>query len=1034
MEQQAAHRLEIIHPAPEESLADFLDRAARGYDWPAASRPDDLVILGNMVSLLDAPSAARLASHLLRALHFAADPSMALRNFARYLEALGPRREAVLRELPHLTEHLHFLYSLFSFSAFLSEAVIASPSTLESLLRSPGLHRERRPDEIAELIAEELAGLESEVDRRAALTRVKKRELLRIGIRELRELGTVTQLCHELSNLAQAILAVAVADCRRAMEIRHGRPIAETTGEPAQFAVYAMGKFGAGELNFSSDIDLIMFYDEEGQTEGVESGLGTARARRVSNHEFFCTLTRRIAAYLNDRNPEGFLFRVDLRLRPEGDDGPLARSRSAAVAYLLGHAMLWEKIAYLKARFVAGDEALARLLDPIIEQFVYTDNRPGELLPEIARLKRRIDFERLDEETRQLDIKRGIGGIREIEFIVSALQLLHNTAHPALRTRPTLEALDLLGRFGLLSPDDVAVLARAYNLFRRIEHTLQMMNEAQTHRMPEGREERRQLALRCGFLNALDFEQRLADHRAAVRALFDRIFGNEDAGPAGLSLADLLFGEAAPNDSHRAQLAAAGLDESQGLAALRRLARGSAEFSPSARGRRDFEKLLPNLLAELAHVALPRDAVHQFELLLRAARGYTWVYELCLSHPPILRMILRTLGYGSLLGRMLAAHPEWLDEVFHSGGLSDGRLGESIAEFARHFDPTAGDEALRRLRRFKELEGFLICVQEVLAIVPSAEAASRMTRLAEMVMDHALRIATASVLAPTGARELPVRYVILGLGGLGDGQVHLHGDLDIAFVIEDDADWHGASLLMWADRIARRLIAEVSALTPDGQLWKIDARLRPDGASGPLTATRERLMDYYHGEAGLWEWQAITKARPVAGDRSLGEEILAELTALWPERRPASGLAQHVCSMRDRIIDNIKLPRTALVDIKRSPGGLVDIEFISQYAQLLTGELDRTTAEAVAGLPKLGLTTREEAAFLAEHLALLRTVQRGHRLLWETTQDFLPEDAAKRAALRRALADQLGPRLNDVEHIPANMQRMAELFRRIMAG
>ncbi len=1008
---ETAHRLPYLQPRQGEGLDAFMARAADEHRWPPERRAEDMELLRRLLlEHLPPEDALPLAGYLIRALSFAADPGMSLRFLDRYVRSLGERAKAELRDLRHNVEHLHFLCSLFAFSEYLSEAVIKHPDYLPHVFRHSRLNREKPLDRYREQLREWMEGIEGRAARRAALTRYKKRELLRIGIRDLLEMGDTSTLCRELSNLAQAILEIALQDEWQTLAARFGQPTGESGQGPSGFCVYAMGKFGAGELNFSSDVDLIYLYEEEGETEGGKDRATGRTLHKIPNHEFFNKLASELSSYLSAHNEEGFLYRVDARLRPEGSQGPLARSRSAFAAYLNTQADLWEKVAYHKARCVAGDMDLAARLDQIIEQFVYSGNVREELFPEMARLMRRIDHEVLSEDSRLLDIKRGVGGIREIEFIVSGLQLLAAEKNPTLRLRSTLAALAELENEGILLPQDARPLAEAYHLYRRIEHTLQMMHESQTHRLPASPKERAALGLRCGFSDPEEFERTLDASRRFVRSQYEEIFGGTNK-PGEMSLLDYLLMEGDPPNAVLGQLRPAGLGDLEGFRALQQLAVGTREFAPSPRSRLGFQQLLPMLLEELPHVALPRLAVRQFELLLRASRGYSWIYNLCLSHPPILKLILRTLGFGTMLGRHLSAHPEWLDEMLHGDGLSASRLDEALKEIKSIADKQAPTEGLARLRRRKQLESFLLSVQEVLSIVPFPEAAERMSLLAEGVLAAAARLAERDVLSDTGEDRLPVPWAIIGMGGLGDRQVHLGGDLDVAFIIEKDMDWHGRPATEWAERIARRTVEYMSGISPEGQLWKVDARLRPDGRGGPLAPTRGRVLDYYRNEAGTWEWQALTKARPAAGDHDFGAGVLRDLYNIYTEQGAPPGLGHEILSMRLRMQENARVPRHAECEYKLGKGGLVDVEFLVQFFQLREstepGHLfPLTTNQAIEEFEKRGVLTGETAEFVKQHHARLRLLQRTNRLLWETTRDHLTADPEKKAALQRAMNEQ----------------------------
>lgn len=1032
---ETAHRFPFLHPNPEEDLESFLQRAAAIHRWPESTRADDLRVLAKLLrAFADGTDAARFGAYILRALSFSADPYMALRHFDRYLRATGETTPRELENLRDNPEHLHFLCSLFAFSSYLSEIVIARPDFLDWAFRLSKLNKEKSLERYREQLAAWMDGIIGMEARRDALVLYKKRELLRIGIRDIREMADTGALCRELSNLAQAITETVCRDLHAAMVERHGRPICESDGTESGYAIFAMGKLGAGELNFSSDLDLLFLYDEEGQTEGRPEGLGGAMVRRLTNHEFFTRLSSDICTYIGDRTAGGFLFRVDARLRPEGAAGPLARSRAAYVAYMMTQASLWEKVAYQKARFLAGDPAVGADFEKVVEGFVYTNNVASDLFPEIARLKKRIDFESLDEEGRQQDIKRGWGGIREIEFIVSGLQLMHGQERPQLRVRSTLKAIDLLQREKLMEAEIAKPLIKAYHLYRRIEHTLQMMNESQTHQMPSRPDDREALALRCGFLRPEDFEKTLMEYRQFVRGEFERLY-HDDEPERELTLADHLENatEEPPEDT-LAQLRPVGLADPEGFRALQKLARGTREFTPSARGRQDFRRLLPMLLEELPNVALQRQAVHHFELLLHAMRGYAWIYELCLSHPPILKLLLRTMGFGSLLARQLIAHPEWLDEIFHDDGLKEARTENELARF-RMDTSRPVEEQLRELRQFKQLETFLISLQEVLAVTTSANGARRTTLVAERVLQELCRIAEFEA---AGGEQIPVQWSIIGLGGLGDGQVHAFGDLDIAFVVEDDREWRGERAARWVDRMGQSVIRNMSAIAPEGQLWKVDARLRPDGANAPLAATVDRYIRYYRDEAGLWEWQALTKARSVAGDVDFGRNLLERLYALYGEKGAPANLREEVAGMRGRMETSLKLPSNALFDVKLSPGGVVDVEFLVQYRQLCHPPeaahlFPVTTERAIELLTDRGDFTPPDRDFMLEHLRTLRAVQRHHRLLWETIKDQFPRDRDRQGALARGLADQmLVSGLKRIDLLPDDMTAMRSIFQKYL--
>lgn len=958
---------------------------------------------------------------VVRSLAYVADPAMGARNMARFLRAV-PNQAEELRLLAENVEHRHFLSSLFSFSQLLSDMIIQEPERFDWLLLHGNLWREKNIEIYRELLAD-TAGAKQGDELLRALHWFRDRELLRIGLRDVQELADEASLCRELSALAQTLIEAITADARRELTERHGAP-RETGGDLAEFCVFALGKLGSNELNFSSDVDLVFVYSADGQTEGARDPEGRV-VRQITGHEFFNRLAGRISERIGQNLDGKFLYRVDARLRPDGTAGPLARSLVSYVNYFQSQGRVFEQVAYLRARVVAGDERLASRMNDILIHFAFDETRRTDLVREIGDLKRRIDFETLSESARELDIKRGRGGIREIEFLISLHQLAHGTADRRLRQKGTIETLELLGELGHLAANDVEQLRTAYYFFRRIEHTLQMMHGEQTHLLPDTPEERGALALRCGWAREAEFETLLESRRARVNEMFCETFHYDRDALDRFSLVECLRMDIPPTGEALQQLAAAGLDDREGVDALRALVR-SRSFTRSLDSMRKIEALLPVIFEEMPKTPSASKSLRHFTQLLQRIVALNTTLDFFIASPRIFRILLDVLGFGDLPARSLIAHPEWMEYLFSGIGVTAGRRSALVVreEVGRLSHTLTPQERMGKLRVLREREVLLISVREIGGILASAEAAKRTALLAEVILQSAC-----DIVAPHHSRHMdwPRRWCILALGGFGAGEAHALGDLDIVFVY-DGAERDSQFLLF-----ARDLLTMMSQSTEDGVLWRLDVRLRPDGTSGPLVTSRESLLNYYARPAQTWEWLAFLKARPVAGDIDWGYEVIEEVFAKWEQRRPERGaLLAELGAMRKRTVAAVKLPRRAAFDLKRGPGGLWDIDFVVGAGMLLSDRLIQGDGEyqarALDHLKRGGLLDEGAVEFLQSHTSLLKTVQRGLRLLSESTTDLIPSSQVERAMLGRALSDQLGSRIDFFDGLETQLRRMRALY------
>jgi glutamate-ammonia-ligase adenylyltransferase len=919
--------------------------------------------------------------------------------------------------------------SAAAFSSFFAETMARDNRALSMVLDPDQMAAERTRADFVRLLDEESAGLDSKEDLRRALSRLKRRELLRIGIREFAGMQDIVGQCRELSALAETAVEVALRQSLADMVKRHGLP--KGCGEEPQncgFAVVAMGKLGGQELNFSSDLDLLYVYNVEGETSGRRDPRGGVQGS-VTHHHFYSELASAVTRALSEATTEGTLFRIDLRLRPEGSGGAVARSITGYEAYFAQQARAWEKVAYLKSRPIAGDASVGRIFSQIIEAFVFEDNKPDDLLPEIARLKARIDAEAQRPKDGRHDLKRGPGGIREIEFLATAQQLLHGGHDKSLRMRRTTGALERLAEIGRVNEELARRKAETYWFYRRVEHALQMVEEKQTHLLPVPGAEAERLATALGFASWSALDTRISEERQFIRSAFEEFFGSAKPRKTQ-ALADCLEMGTLPSEFLLAPLREVGLAEPDGLAALRVLAVGTREVAIRSEGQKRFEQLLPHLLRELHHAAMPVAAVHNLTNFMRAHWSITTLYDLLLAHPPVLRLLIRMLGFGALPSRLLIAHPERFDEMLETDVLRphsspaisfQKRVGRMIGDMER-------EDALRAIREWKEREALFCSAREILGILEVDDAAAKVTEVAEACLKAVCQVVEKH--SPPGRR-----WCILGMGGFGGKQVHICADLDIACFVEDDGE--ATAPRNAAEVFFYSVISAMSAVSPHGALWKMDARLRPEGANGPLAVTMERATRYYATEAGTWELQSATRARLVAGDEALAQQLFASLQDAARERSKLATIGNDVRTMRARLESTLRIPSHAECDLKRSAGGLVDIEFLVQYLLLnnaasLNDIIIPCTGEAIGSLAKAGLLDPETAEFVEAHRIRLRTLQRTVRLLRETARDFIPTAPTARDEITRAIAFQESSPRDLLERLPGDMARMRGIFEKVV--
>jgi [glutamine synthetase] adenylyltransferase / [glutamine synthetase]-adenylyl-L-tyrosine phosphorylase len=749
-----------------------------------------------------------------------------------------------------------------------------------------------------------------------ALRELRQQVYLVTLLRDLTGRADLAEVCTTTTRLAEIAITSAVSAHSRWLSATHGEPIGEESGAAQRMLVVAMGKLGGGELNVSSDVDLVFVYPEDGTTTGPKP---------LANQDYFNRLGKSVIAALDEITADGFVFRVDMRLRPYGDSGALSCSFAMLEQYLITQGRTWERYAWQKARPLTGDRG-AELMQ-LVTPFVYRKYLDYDAYAGLRDVHHQIREQGLRKD-HAANLKLGPGGIREIEFIVQALQLVRGGRESALRERGTLPALAALCSRGLLPTPAVDELRTAYTFLRNVEHRLQYRDDMQTQSLPADPSERAALARVAGFSDAAAFDRVLQLNRAAVIRHFDAMYGNVPI--AAVDPLTSVWVDPQPIAEHLAALAVAGYaDPPAVVAAVARVRTSIRYLQLPALSRERFDLLVPQLLRVAAITAEPGVVFERLLALLETVSGRSAYLALLVEHPPVLPRIAQLMGASAWAADFLTRHPILLDELLDSNVLlaePDWTLWrqELAAALAAH----AGDNErqIDALRHFQHAQTFRLLVKDLNGLLPIERLADHLSALADIVLQATLDCCWRQM---RGKESLPPRFAIIGYGKLGGKELGYASDLDIVFLYDDGDDSAAVSYA----RLAQRINAWLTSTTAAGRLYETDLRLRPDGVSGLLVSSLEAYRQYQRTKAWPWEHQALTRARFVAGDANIGAAFEAEREAILRLPRDAAKLSAEVVEMRRKM--NAAHPnRSGLFDLKHDPGGMVDVEFSVQYLVL----------------------------------------------------------------------------------------------------
>ena len=847
------------------------------------------------------------------------------------------------------------LERLQGLSPFAADIVSRYPQLKDELEAAGRLVPPAAPGELRRLLTDHLAGVSGDDDFLHRLRLFRHRELVRIIWRDLNEGADVTESLRDLSDLADAAINAALDYADGLLRARHGAPRAEDGG-PCGPGVVAMGKLGGHELNFSSDVDLVFLFSGAGETDGT---------RTVSNEEYFRLLAQRVIDLLSRNTADGFVYRVDVRLRPFGSAGPLAVSVSALENYLLQNGRDWERYAWIKARVVNDWADAEYLYRDVLRPFIYRRYLDYGVFSSLREMKALIEAEVAKKEFRG-NLKLGPGGIREIEFIVQALQLVRGGTVAPLRERQILKALPALVQAACLPARDAAELTTAYRFLRLAENRIQALYDRQTHDLPVDPADQQRLALAMGCADWAAFLVALQAQRDTVARHFrDIVFrgtngggDGDDAGPAGsephspeTGLARVWLEDAAP-DVQLGRLAAAGFTApADVLERVRRLRDGGLQQRLDQPGRQRLDALVPAVLRVASREAEAARALDGMVLVLEAIGRRSAYFALLNENPAALQRLVGICAASEFLAQLVATHPLLLDElldprVFEQAP-SRSELADDLEVRLSRVAPDDAEARLDALRNFQQAAIFRVAVVDLTGVLPLMKVSDRLTDIAELVLEAALTLAWQELAARHGEPRCtadgvtrPARFAIVAYGKLGGLELGYGSDLDLVFLNDSAGDQQqtgGAQPLdnaVFFSRLTRRIISILTMHTTSGKLYEVDIRLRPSGQSGLLVSSLTAFDLYQRQDAWTWEHQALLRSRAVAGDsgvKAAFEQLRIKALTTYVRRE---NLAKEVTDMRQRMREELSKGTPELLDVKQDPGGITDIEFLVQYLVL----------------------------------------------------------------------------------------------------
>ncbi len=889
-------------------------------------------------------------------------------------------------------------------SPYLTQIILKNYNVLAEIFLKGGLFKEKSLSVFVKELSKFTEGADNAGQVAKNLRQYKQREYLRIGARDLCGIAPFEDISRELSDLASASLEVAFNHSIKSLKCKYGSPMEflhNGTGTEARFSVVAMGKFGGRELNFSSDIDIIYLYSsDKGETTGIETPTGIRG--KIDLHTFFIKLSEMITRLIGQTTDEGFVFRVDLGLRPEGENGDLANSLRSMEIYYESWGQTWERGALIKARPVAGSLELGRRFIDMVMPFVYRRYLDFTAIEDIKGMKERIDHQIVNKKN-TLDIKLGRGGIREIEFFVQALQLINGGKNPNIREVNTLKALEALKSEGYIADDEAAELSKIYVFFRDVEHRLQIIYCRQTQTLLEDKDELNCIAktLRPSLYDAERLIERLRTSMERVHSIYNRLFYDpsralkEEVDPYIIAI----FEEGFSQDETKKILLKKGFkDLDRALSNIKLLKEGRPFIHYSPKARQCLKKMAPYLFLKVLEMPDQGLALSNLERFLAFIGPNTTYLSLLSENREVMEALVNLFGTSAFLSRFLIEHPGLLDNFITGESRKEIKDKSEMTDELNLYLSEAGDyeEALNLLRRYRNTEVLRIGVNDINRRIKAHQVSEQMSCLADVCLEKALEIAWKELsrrygepVARKGDLKEKIPFCIIGLGKLGGTELLYGSDLDIIFIYLKDGETDGELAITAHEffaRLAQKIISILTTITKEGYVFKIDTRLRPSGSSGPIVTSFSAFERYHKETAQIWEKQALLKARFIVGDKPFGKAIISAAWNIICEKPLTIDDEKEIKRLRLRMEKELGKEDDSTIDIKFGRGGMVDIEFIVQALQLRYGRKNKdirgaNTINVIKKLEKKGLLSQKDCRFLSYTYSFYRGIENRLRII-----------------------------------------------------
>ncbi|MEM7008985.1 MAG: bifunctional [glutamate--ammonia ligase]-adenylyl-L-tyrosine phosphorylase/[glutamate--ammonia-ligase] adenylyltransferase [Thermodesulfobacteriota bacterium] len=859
---------------------------------------------------------------------------------------------------------------LSSYSCFLGRAILTDPYILEYLNKPKNIKNKKSSSEFINEIDLIRTGAESETDLSSKLRQYKYREFSRIIYRDIADLCPFRDTMEELSDLASAIIEAAFRYYSDELDIK----------SCGQFVVLGMGKLGGRELNLSSDVDLIYLYRDKGDPDP------------------FFKLAEKVTKLLSAVTEDGFLYRVDLGLRPGGSKSAIAVPIEGAVEHYFYWGDTWERAAMIKARPIAGDLSLGYEFINEIEPFVYKKFLDYQSIEELKDMKTK-----LDKLQKKRDVKLGKGGIREIEFFIQALQLVNAGEIQGIREINSLLALQKLNELNIIDQEIFESLTSSYIFLRKVEHYIQLVDERQTHKLPSSAEDLEILAKRCGLGSREEFEKLYNETTSNVSNIYNHLFyepsqKTEEVGKEFWELADFLTSGNIEEEQALENLSALGFKNPASAIDIFSKLLDPRLGGLTQAGKLTTKKVIPAFLGEILKSYDPDSSLVNLERFISGIGWRSSIYSVLLENPDIIILLAKLFSTSGYLSNFLIRHPEYLDVIT----LKDVRTEfGSKEEMLKALELAVGEaqdyeDKLDAIRKFKHVETLKICLRDLNGEVDPFYVGKYLSILAEAVLEVGLEVAWEEITGGKKSKNKKMQMLVLGMGKLGGHEMSYNSDLDVIFIYEaKDHEFYS--------KLGQKVISVLSVPTGEGFAYKIDLDLRPSGRSGALVTSFDSFKQYHKASAQIWERQALIRAAVAAGDKKLGEKVIKTAQQIVYSQPYPKGFYKEIDRLRSRMEKELAKESSSKRNIKTGKGGTVDIEFLVQMLQLKYGNKHKdirvpNTLDALEALKTDGIIKSKDYEVLKEGLYFLKKMENLLRLLHDRSINELYESDFEKLA------------------------------------